>query len=234
MTTAHEESRTLVKSSPELWAELSDAASLARHLGEFGDIEITKLEPETTVAWEGDRVSGTVQLEPSGWGTKVTLTAKTSPPEPEPPPAHVSQPKSLPEPAPDPDPMPNPDPMPPDPLPPAAGPPPRRGFLSRMRGVLGGRTVPGASAPSVPEPVPAAPEPVPSAPEPRPPEPAAVPRAASAPRPPEPVAAPPAALEPRPPEPVAAPEPPMLDAAAVLTAALDSLGQAHHRPFSRN
>jgi hypothetical protein len=68
--------RTLVKSPPELWAEISDLEALARHLGEFGEIRITRLEPETTVAWEGDRARGTVQLEPAGWGTKVTLTAE--------------------------------------------------------------------------------------------------------------------------------------------------------------
>ena len=51
--TEHQSSRTLVKSAPELWAECSDAASLARHLGAFGEIRITKLEPETAVAWEG-------------------------------------------------------------------------------------------------------------------------------------------------------------------------------------
>ena len=68
--------RTLVKSPPELWAEVSDVDALARHLGEFGEIRITRLDPETTVAWEGDRACGTVALEPSGWGTKVTLTAK--------------------------------------------------------------------------------------------------------------------------------------------------------------
>ena len=73
--TQHEASRTLVKSPPELWAECSDAASLARHLGQFGEIRITRLEPETAVAWEGERASGTVRLEPSGWGTRVTLTA---------------------------------------------------------------------------------------------------------------------------------------------------------------
>src|SRR6266498_4163226 len=83
--------RTLVKSPPELWAELSDIESLARHLGEFGEIRITRLDPETTVAWEGDRARGTVQLEPSGWGTKVTITAEldgeaagAAEPEPEP------------------------------------------------------------------------------------------------------------------------------------------------------
>ena len=68
--------RTLVKSPPELWAEVSDLEALAKHLGEFGEIRITRLEPETTVVWEGDRACGTVKLEPSGWGTKVTLTAE--------------------------------------------------------------------------------------------------------------------------------------------------------------
>src|SRR5215211_2866921 len=68
--------RTLVKSPPELWAEVSDLEALARHLGEFGEIRITRLEPETTVAWEGDRARGTVELEPAGWGTKVTITAE--------------------------------------------------------------------------------------------------------------------------------------------------------------
>ena len=67
--------RTLVKSPPELWAEISDVDALARHLGEFGEISITRSEPETAVAWEGDRARGTVELEPAGWGTKVTLTA---------------------------------------------------------------------------------------------------------------------------------------------------------------
>jgi hypothetical protein len=74
--------RTLVKSPPELWAELSDVESLARHLGEFGEIRITRLDPETTVAWEGDRARGTVALEPSGWGTKVTITAELAEAEP--------------------------------------------------------------------------------------------------------------------------------------------------------
>src|SRR5215211_5879880 len=81
-----EAKRTLVKSPPELWAELSDMSALARHLGEFGEIRITRTEPETVVEWEGDLASGSVRLEPSGWGTKVTLTAlpvmvDTPPPE---------------------------------------------------------------------------------------------------------------------------------------------------------
>ena len=81
--------RTLVKSPPELWSELSEVERLARHLGAFGEIKITRLEPERTVAWEGEGASGTVSIEPSGWGTKVVLTAtiegeEPSRPEPEP------------------------------------------------------------------------------------------------------------------------------------------------------
>src|SRR5215213_7624129 len=81
--------RTLVKSPPELWEELSEVDGLAKHLGAFGEIKITKLEPEHTVAWEGDHASGTVSIEPSGWGTKVTLHAELpegEEPEPEPEP----------------------------------------------------------------------------------------------------------------------------------------------------
>jgi hypothetical protein len=66
--------RTLVKSPPELWAELSDPESLARHLGELGEIRITRTEPESRVEWEAEGTTGAVQLKASGWGTKVTLT----------------------------------------------------------------------------------------------------------------------------------------------------------------
>src|SRR5215211_2658608 len=81
--------RTLVKSPPELWEELSEVDGLAKHFGAFGEIKITKLEPEHTVAWEGEHASGTVSIEPSGWGTKVTLHAElpqSAEPEPEPEP----------------------------------------------------------------------------------------------------------------------------------------------------
>jgi hypothetical protein len=73
--------RTLVKSPPELWAELSDPASLARHLDELGDVRITRTEPEKTVEWEAERTSGKVQIKPSGWGTRVTLTVTREVPE---------------------------------------------------------------------------------------------------------------------------------------------------------
>src|SRR6478752_6259404 len=66
--------RTLVKSPPELWSELSDPESLARHLGELGEIAITRVEPENLVEWEAEGTTGTVEIKPSGWGTRVTLT----------------------------------------------------------------------------------------------------------------------------------------------------------------
>jgi hypothetical protein len=68
--------RTLVKSPPELWAEISDPESLARHLGEFGEIRITRVQPEQKVEWEADDASGSIVIKPSGWGTKVRLTVE--------------------------------------------------------------------------------------------------------------------------------------------------------------
>jgi hypothetical protein len=153
-----EAKRTLVKSPPELWAELSDLSALARHLGEFGEIRITRTEPESVVEWEGDLASGAVHIEPSGWGTKVTLTALPAMVDPPPP-----------EPAPEPEPVPE---------------PPRRGFWARVF--------------RRPEPEPPAAAPAPAAADPTP--------------------------------------LPAIDAAtgeAVLDRALDTLGAAHHRPFSR-
>lgn len=71
-----EAQRTLVKSPPELWAELSDPATLARLLERrFGEIAITSAAPETSLEWAGARASGRVELESSGWGTKVRITA---------------------------------------------------------------------------------------------------------------------------------------------------------------
>src|SRR3954462_3460436 len=98
--------RTLVKSPPELWEELSEVERLPQHPGAFGEIKITKLEPEHTVAWEGEHASGTVSIEPSGWGTKVTLHAELpeeEAPEAEEPaaeePAAVEEPVAVEEPA---------------------------------------------------------------------------------------------------------------------------------------
>src|SRR5215203_5675760 len=123
-----EAKRTLVKSPPELWAELSDIAALARHLGEFGEIRITRTEPESVVEWEGDLASGSVRLEPSGWGTRVTLSAEPvaaeAEPEPEPEPESAEEPprrgfwarlfrRAEPLAEPEPEPKPDPEPEPP-------------------------------------------------------------------------------------------------------------------------
>jgi hypothetical protein len=266
MTTEHEASRTLVKSPPELWAECSDAGSLARHLGEFGEIQITRLEPESTVAWEGEHVSGTVRIEPSGWGTRVTLTAQPKAQE-QPsaaqaaeeasPPADVTVEASSPTPTPqegespvDVEPLTAEGESPTeesrsaqeasdatveetledaDPVP--VGDTPRararwRRLTARMRGLFG------AAGPIEDEAgVDQAPTDVAL--------PLEEPAAASEPPPaPEPEAGPEleATLEPdATPEPQPVSEPPdsEFEAEAILTSALDSLGQAHHRPFSR-
>ncbi|HTA98520.1 MAG TPA: hypothetical protein VK730_12870 [Solirubrobacteraceae bacterium] len=90
MSVSTEVQRTLVKSPPELWSEISNPEALARHLSELGEIRITAVEPETKVEWEAEGASGVVHLKQSGWGTKVTLSvtrtasrSEESPPEPE-------------------------------------------------------------------------------------------------------------------------------------------------------
>ncbi len=280
--------RTLVKSPPELWAELSDPAALARHLGELGEIRIVRTEPESTVEWAAENTTGTVSIKPSGWGTKVTLSVTRETPGAQPAvaePADESpaalEPPAAPELAPEPEPEPEPvaavEPSPaealepepvPDPEPePAAEvatepattvePEPRRGFFARL---FGRRSAPRAVA----APEPAAVE-------------AEAPEAAAAEQPdaftavrealaPEAfasshvfAAAPPerdareAPLEQEasggqeaPGEPswdisaelmaaegVAAEQVSAEEVTAVLTAVLDRLGAAHHRPFSR-
>jgi hypothetical protein len=240
--------RRLVKSPPELWAELSDAQALARRLGEFGEIRITRREPETIVAWEGEHASGTIEIESSGWGTAVIITARPAapPPAPEPaaevpgPPAPPAPDPAPPVPPPDPGPppAPTPDPEPPSPGPPDPGPPPapepgpqieaqpsRESFLSRL---FRRATEPGAE--TVPSPPVRPVEPIPETPPPAaPPAPPVVPE-------PEPEPEP----EPDEPEPLRPPErdDPLtpaasVDAQKVLETVLDELGAAHHRPFSR-
>jgi hypothetical protein len=257
MTPEHEATRTLVKSPPELWAECSDAGSLARHLGEFGEIRITRLEPETTVAWEGEHVSGTVRIEPSAWGTRVTLTAQPKREEAEETPEVADEPSveqadaaERPSADADADAQPAdevaeateqedaptaPTPEDPDPIATSDSPTLRirwRRMTDRMRGAFRRPTPeePGSagSEPSGQPEVPVA-EDMPAAPE-------------------EPIAAEPvqsSRSEPdREPDPGPAPDldPETVaestggsqgDAEAILAAALESLGQAHHRPFSR-
>ena len=186
MTELHA-SRTLVKSPPELWAECSDAASLARHLGQFGQIRITRLDPETAVAWEGERTRGTVRIEPAGWGTKVILTAVAVS---EQPPAALEEPRAaLEEPSEPPEEFVGPSEGQPEPV--QATEPRRRRRFSWLFARRRARELPPESEPDSVE------------------------------SPPEPEAA-----EPE-------PQPAVSDTEAALAAALESLGQAHHRPYSR-
>jgi hypothetical protein len=67
-----EVSRTLVKSPPELWAELEGD----RLADAVGAVTVRPTEHERELAWEADGAHGTARLEPSSWGTKVTLTAE--------------------------------------------------------------------------------------------------------------------------------------------------------------
>jgi hypothetical protein len=266
--TEHVASRTLVKSPPELWAECSDAASLARHLDRFGEIRITRLDPETAVAWEGESARGTVRIEPAGWGTKVILTAvevagKVAEVLEEPAvvpeePAVLDGPAVVPE---EPAMLDGPAVVPeepavaveaeiaePDPevveadAEPAADPPARRRRFARLLGFLRGPEPTRDPEPPTPDEPAGAPDPpLPAEPAPPPRRPR-VARAAATEAPAtiateapattaEPSATAPASSATAPEPPAAAPEPPVTEAA--LTAALDSLGQAHHRPYSR-
>jgi hypothetical protein len=73
--------RTLVKSPPELWAELSDQDALARLLSELGEIRIISTVAESVVHWESDEATGCALIKQAGWGTKVTLRATVTDPE---------------------------------------------------------------------------------------------------------------------------------------------------------
>lgn len=199
--------RRLVKSPPELWAEVSSEDALGRRLAPFGDIRITRVQPETTVAWEGERASGTVELEPAGWGTRVTLTATPAAPDAiaEAPEAIAEQPEAIAA-------TPEPPPPPSDVPTPTAAPAPRRGFLARL--LRRRPSEPAAIAPvQPPSPSPSDLRPPAPGPEPMPPDPDPAPTAS------EPIAEPPLGAD---------------RTVAVLTDVLDDLGAAHHRPFSRD
>lgn len=60
-----------MKSPPELWAELEGD----RFRDALGEAVVRPTETERELAWEADGAAGLARLEPSSWGTKVTLTA---------------------------------------------------------------------------------------------------------------------------------------------------------------
>ncbi len=226
--TTHSAQRRLVKSRPELWAEISDQQSLARRLEAFGEIRITGTDPETTVAWEGTAASGTVEIESAGWGTKVILTVELADrpavavAEPEPVAVKVAtEPKPEPVAVQAPTPTPEPEPVAmqaPTPEPAAAA--PKKGLFARLFGF--GPPIPDPPRAETTTESVAAPAAAPTAE----PEPAPTP--------------PPASLTPPEVEPTVIAEPAaatMPDGQSVddfLSAVLDDLGAAHHRPFSRS
>ncbi|MEX0992570.1 MAG: hypothetical protein WDZ37_01100 [Solirubrobacterales bacterium] len=68
--------RTLVKSPPELWDELSSAQKLRAWLG---DVRVTSTKPPSRLEWDSKGASGVIELEASGWGTKIRAQASTQP-----------------------------------------------------------------------------------------------------------------------------------------------------------
>lgn len=257
MSVSSEVKRTLVKSPPELWSELSDPESLAQHLGGMEGIRITRAEPESAVEWEAAGASGSVRLSSSGFGTRVVLSLTRELPTPEPPslpaqpdpehtpaaeiePERVVEPEPVvevePEPVVDVKPVADAEPVAEHTPEPVVGVERKPGFFARLfrrkRPVIEA-TEPVAAGPQ-PEPVVIA-EPMDE------PEPAAEPVSAA-----EPAKGP--TLEPAPIDEPQPPPEPIADVAvdlatleadmaeqdeAMLTAVLDRLGAAHHRPFSR-
>ncbi|HEX3391417.1 MAG TPA: hypothetical protein VHS55_02530 [Solirubrobacteraceae bacterium] len=227
MSVSTEVQRTLVKSPPELWAELGNPEALAKHLGELGEIRITAVEPESKVEWEADGATGVVELKQSGWGTKVTLslTRQTPEAEAEPEPAATSaatepEPEDVVEPvATAAEPASAVEPVAavvePESVPePLSEPEPQLGFFARIFRKRKTKLATAVKSQSEPEPVEvevvamAAPEPI----YPEPPSEPVVDLAAE----------------------LASVEAQMTEESTeLLTGVLDRLGAAHHRPFSR-
>jgi hypothetical protein len=69
--------RTLVKSPPELWDELASEASLSRWLG---TVRVRAKEPPRRLEWDSDVAQGVIELEASGWGTRIRAEADASGP----------------------------------------------------------------------------------------------------------------------------------------------------------
>lgn len=216
--TAYDISRTLVKSQPEVWAELEQVERLAELLGDDA-VTITRSEPESKIEWQGQSASGTIEIASSGWGTKVRLIAETT---------SIAVPEPTPEPEPEPIEAGEPEPeleiveeeieVEPEPVAEVeveVEPTAKLGFMARLKAMFGAK--PAESPELVVEP-PA--EETPEAtvePEPEPePEPDPEPE-------PELIAEP---------EPEPAPEP--IDFEERLTSVLDHLGSAHKRPFVHN
>jgi hypothetical protein len=66
--------RTLVKSPPELWDEVGSEQALSRW---FGQVRVNSKDPPHRLEWDSDVARGVIELESSGWGTKVRAQGET-------------------------------------------------------------------------------------------------------------------------------------------------------------
>jgi hypothetical protein len=64
--------RKVVKSPPELWDELASEHGLRRWLGQ---VEVRATDSGRRLEWNGGGASGAIELEASGWGTRVRARA---------------------------------------------------------------------------------------------------------------------------------------------------------------
>jgi hypothetical protein len=69
--------RTLVKSPPELWDELASEQALGRWLGQ---VRVSSKDPPHRLEWDSDVARGVIELEASGWGTKIRAHGHTAGP----------------------------------------------------------------------------------------------------------------------------------------------------------
>jgi hypothetical protein len=67
--------RTLVKSPPELWDELASEEALGQWLTE---VRVSALDPPSRIEWNAHGARGVIELEASGWGTRVRAHAETT------------------------------------------------------------------------------------------------------------------------------------------------------------
>jgi hypothetical protein len=62
-----------VKSPPELWEEIASEELLRRWLGE---VRVSAMEPPSRLEWKREGARGVIELEASGWGTRIRAHAE--------------------------------------------------------------------------------------------------------------------------------------------------------------
>jgi uncharacterized protein YndB with AHSA1/START domain len=67
--------RTLVKSPPELWDEIASKEALGRWLG---DVSVSAVDPPSRIEWNVEGAHGVIELEASGWGTRIRAKIQTA------------------------------------------------------------------------------------------------------------------------------------------------------------